>query len=72
MALAPYRQGPDERQRLLREVVSNSSWTQGRLAVQLHQPFDLILRPTPPRGIRKVEPENWRRWRDLSPLNVSR
>ena len=36
--------GSDERSRLLKEVVLNSSWKEGRLAVQLHQPFDLILK----------------------------
>ena len=29
-------QGSDERRRLLKEVVSNSSWKEGRLAVELH------------------------------------
>lgn len=41
-------QGSDERRRRL-QVVSNSSWKGGRLAVELHEPFDLILQGAPQR-----------------------
>jgi hypothetical protein len=36
-------QGSEERRKLLQLLVSNSSWKHGRLAVELHAPFDSIL-----------------------------
>ena len=70
-------QGSDERRQLLQQVVSNSSWKDGQLAVELHQPFDLILegaakaRKADAADARQkvVRPdfENWREGRDLNP-----
>ena len=37
-------QGSEERRKLLQLVVSNSTWKHGRLALELHAPFDLILK----------------------------
>ncbi len=36
-------QGSEERRKLLQLLCSNSSWKHGRLAVELHAPFDSIL-----------------------------
>ncbi len=70
-------QGSDERRLLLQQVVSNSSWKDGRLAVELHEPFDLILQGAAKarkadaadarQKVVRPEFENWRRGRDSNP-----
>ena len=67
-------QGSDERHKLLQLLVSNSSWKHGRLAVELHAPFDSILNESAKAraadaadlaaGVKKRPFENWRRGRD--------
>ena len=63
-------QGSEERRKLLQLLVSNSSRKHGRLAVELHAPFDSILsEATKARaadaadlvaGVKKRPFENWR------------
>jgi hypothetical protein len=70
-------QGSEERRQLLRQVVSNSSWKHGQLAVQLHEPFDLILKEAgkaraadaddAAKSVVRPKFENWRRERDSNP-----
>ena len=67
-------QGSEERRQLLKLLVSNSSWKHGRLAVELHAPFDLILKQVTKareadaqdlaKGIQRPAFDNWRRGRD--------
>jgi hypothetical protein len=69
-------QGSEERRTLLQLVVSNSTWKHGRLALELHQPFELILKEATKareadaqdlaKGIKRPAFENWRRGRDLN------
>jgi site-specific DNA recombinase len=69
-------QGSEERRKLLQLVVSNSTWKHGRLALDLHSPFDLILKEASrareadardlANGIKRPAFENWRRGRDLN------
>ena len=69
-------QGSEERRKLLQLLVSNSSWKHGRLAVELHAPFDSILSEAAKAraadaadlvaGVKKRPFENWRRGRDLN------
>ncbi len=71
------RQGSEEKRRLLQLLVSNSCWKEGKLAVQLHAPFDLILSEAAKAraddaadlagGVRKRPFENWSGGWDLNP-----
>jgi hypothetical protein len=70
-------QGSEERRKLLQLVVSNSTWKHGRLALELHAPFDLILKEASKareadardlaNGIKRPAFENWRTGWDLNP-----
>ncbi len=72
-------QESDGKRALLDLVVSNSIWKEGRLAVELNQPFDSILKGAEnarqadaedmARRVKTPNFDNWRRGRDLSPLN---
>jgi hypothetical protein len=74
-------QGSEERRKLLQLVVSNSTWKHGRLALELHAPFDLILKEASKareadaqdlaNGIKRPAFENWRRGRDLNSRRAS-
>jgi site-specific DNA recombinase len=67
-------QGSDGKRALLQLVVSNSSWKEGRLAVELNQPFDSILKEAQKarqadaedmaRRVKTPNFDNWRRGRD--------
>jgi site-specific DNA recombinase len=74
-------QGSDERRQLLQLLVSNSPWKHGRLAGELHAPFDSILKEASKareadaqdlaNGIKRPAFENWRRGRDLNSRRAS-
>jgi site-specific DNA recombinase len=77
------RQPPREKRRLLKFVLSNCRWEDGRVAVSLRQPFDLLLktvaldaRSTPTMIGKSAKKEIWlgdldsnQDWRSQSPLS---
>ena len=70
-------QEPEEKRKLVRVLVSNSSWKAGRLTASFRQPFDLILAEAtkareaeaklPVGASAEARFENWRRGRDSNP-----
>jgi hypothetical protein len=70
-------QPPEDRQKLLNFVVSNSTWKDGKLAIFFRQPFDLISEnaaktrtgDSNPDNSRTIKADfgNWRTGRDLNP-----
>jgi site-specific DNA recombinase len=71
------KQEPAEKRELLKFVVSNSTWKDGKLAISFRQPFDLIseqatktrMNDSGPDNNRTIRPdfENWSGARDLNP-----
>jgi site-specific DNA recombinase len=68
------KRGPAEKRQLLKFVVSNSTWADGRLSVSYRPPFDLIVegisqavkngRTDQPIGSPHPNFDNWREGRD--------
>src|SRR5262249_57449591 len=71
------KQGPAEKRQLLKFVVSNSTWRDGRLSISYRPPFDLILdgvsqvvkngRTDRQNGSPQGDFDNWRRGWDSNP-----
>ncbi len=74
-------QEPEEKRKLVRVLVSNSSWKAGRLTASFRQPFDLILAEAtkareaeaklPVGASAEARFENWRRERDSNPRRLA-